>query len=121
MTGYELVRWPFWIQRCSQNVKVLFDQTLRGYGALWTSTKYFGDFTIANPSRIIKTLTQRFNAEDENGIGYFYDRDDGVKKKPVHPIINKIRKDHSKLRQLIPKDAIDREYWIPESLLEYLD
>lgn len=88
-TGCELVRWPFWIQRCSANAKILFDRDMHGKGALWSSTKYFGDFTISAPSRTIKVLTQRFNAEISTGIGYFYE-EDSSRKKPTHPIIKKI-------------------------------
>ena len=44
VTGKECVCWPFWIQRCEQNVKVLFDDTICGHGALWSTKCLFGNF-----------------------------------------------------------------------------
>lgn len=119
-TGCELVRWPFWIQRCATNAKILFNRNAHGYGALWSSTKYFGDFTISTPSSTIKALTQRFNAERSTGIGYFYE-EDSSRKKPTHPIIRKIQKDPSKIKLLIPKDAEDLKYWVPQDLWNLVD
>lgn len=118
--GCELVIWPFWIQRCSQNVRIIFDQSLKGYGALWTSTKYFHDFSIQNPSATIKKLTQRFNAEDENGIGYFYEKKDGPRFQPSHNILSKVKKEHSKIKLFIPNDAQDYKYWLPKEIWNLL-
>ena len=115
-TGCELVRWPFWIQRCSQNARVIFDQRLKGYGALWTSTKYFHEFTIPNPSATIKELTRRFNAEDKNGIGYFYEKKEGPRYQPPHNLLSTVKKDHSKIVLFIPNDAHDHCYWLPKEM-----
>ena len=115
-TGCELVRWPFWIQRCTQNARTIFDPSQKGYGALWTSTAYFSNFTIPNPSDTIKKLTQRFNAEDEDGIGYFYEEKLGPRFQPPHSILSRIKKDKSKIHLLIPKDAQDNKYWVPKEL-----
>ena len=118
--GCELVIWPFWIQRCSQNVRIIFDQNLKGYGALWTSTQYFHNFSILNPSATIKELTRRFNAEDENGIGYFYEKKDGPRFQPSHNILSKVNKDHSKIKLFIPNDAKDYKYWLPKEIWNLL-
>ena len=120
-TGHELVRWPYWIQRCTQNARILFDQSLKGYGALWTSSKYFHDFSIPNPSNTIKELTRRFNAEDENGIGYFYEKKDGPRFQPSHKLLSRAKKDHLKIKLFIPNDAQDYKYWLPKELWGLLD
>lgn len=118
-TNNELVRWPFWIQRCAQNAKIIFDKNLNGYGALWSTTKYFGDFKVSNPSKIIKVLTQRFNADKSSGIGYFYE-EDSLRKKPAHPIIKKTLKNPSMINKLVPIDADDPKYWVPQELWKLL-
>lgn len=115
-TGCELVRWPYWIQRCSRNAKIIFDTTLKGYGALWTTTKYFNDFSIPNPSETIKKLTRRFNAEDDNGIGYFYEASNNLRMKPAHKLIRSVLKDKNQLKKFLPSDADDKYYWIPKQL-----
>lgn len=120
-TGCELVRWPFWIQRCSRNARILFDNSLEGYGALWTSTKYFSEFSIPNPSDTIKNLTRRFNAEDENGIGYFYEEKKGPRFQPAHSLLSKVIKDKSLIKRFIPNGAKDYKYWLPKELWELLD
>ena len=33
-TGIEVVNWAYWIQRCTANVKALFDKNIEGYGVL---------------------------------------------------------------------------------------
>ena len=54
-TGLECVNWPYWIQRCSTNVKALFDSSVRGLGALWSTEVHFGMFIFDNSSDIIDT------------------------------------------------------------------
>lgn len=122
-TGCELVRWPYWIQRCTSNALRIFDKSVAGKGALWSTKKYFGDFAIPNACSNIIKLTQRFSAEDENGIGYFYEKNTSGARKPTHPLIAKIIKDHSKIRLLIPPGARENEvhYWLPKTLWYIID
>ena len=119
-TGCELVRWPYWIQRCSQNAKVLYDDSLQGYGALWTTKAYFHDFDIPQAAETIIKLTKRFNAEDENGIGYFYEGKEGVRKQPEHELIKQALKNPNKILSFIPKnlppDDPSYKYWLPKEL-----
>ena len=52
--GCECVIWPYWIQRSETNAKILFDDSLDGFGALWSTNVFFGDFLIQNPSEVIR-------------------------------------------------------------------
>lgn len=116
-TGCEAVSWPFWVQRCEANVRALFDKKQRGYGALWTSKAYFGDFSFSNSAEIIIKLSSRFNAIQNDGIGYFYEKDANKMCKPMHPIIDKIRKGKKDKTMLIPKGEIDDiNFWMPSEL-----
>ena len=119
-TGCELVRWPYWIQRCSQNAKVLFDDSLQGYGALWTTKAYFHDFDIPQAAEAIIKLTKRFNAEDENGMGYFYEGKEGVRNQPEHSLIKQALRNPKKLLYFIPNnlplDDPSYKYWLPKEL-----
>ena len=118
--GCELVRWPYWIQRCSQNAKVLFDDSLKGYGALWTTKAFFHDFDIPQAAETIIKLTKRFNAEDENGVGYFYQAKEGVRKQPEHELIKQALKNPNKILSFIPKNLPPNDpsyrYWLPKEL-----
>ena len=120
LTGSELVRWPYWIQRCSRNAKVLFDQSLQGYGALWTTQAYFNNFDIPQAAETIIKLTKRFNAEDESGIGYFYQGKEDERKQPEHHLIKQALKDPKKLLCFIPKNLPLNDptysYWLPKDL-----
>ena len=115
-TGVEVVRWPYWIQRCSQNLHVVFDKTQKGYGALWSSNAMFGDFTIENAGNVIRKMNERFNAADENGIGYFYEKNMHGRIQPEHPIIKKILQGKESRDKLIPKGCHDINYWLPDAL-----
>lgn len=113
-TGCEAYSWPFWIQRSSHNLKVLLGQESRGYGALWTSNKFFNYFCFDDSANIIKNLSKPFDVEKDGGIGYFYEHNPYGVTKPEHFIINEIRKDKTKLELLIPQGAKDRNYWLPK-------
>ena len=119
-TGCELVRWSYWIQRCSQNAKILFDNSLRGYGALWTTQAYFHDFDLPQAAETIIKLTKRFNAEDKNGIGYFYQGKEGIRRQPEHHLIKQALRDSKKLLNFIPKNLPNNDptyrYWLPKEL-----
>lgn len=114
-TGCEAYSWPFWIQRCSHNLKVLLGQATGGFGALWTTKKFFSDFCFDNAADIIKDLNKPFDVERDGGIGYFYEKDSYGVNKPEHQIMNDIRKGNRTVDVLIPKGASldDRNYWIP--------
>jgi hypothetical protein len=116
-TGFEVVNWSYWIQRCSRNVKAIFDNSTKGYGALWSTKVHFGMFVFENSASIIDTITKRFNAVDENGYGYFYGRETRERNNPEHPIIEKIKNGKKDIGLIIPKGYQDRNYWLPEKLI----
>ena len=114
ITGIECVCWPFWIQRCKQNVLALFDPSVKGIGALWSSKALFGNFCIEKPSELILSETKRFNAIRDDGIGYFYGSENDGRVMPEHPIVEKILNDEAAINVLIPPDVnTDYEFWIP--------
>ena len=116
-TGCEAISWPYWIQRCESNVKVLLDKSQRGYGALWTSNAYFGDFSFFNSAEIIIKLSSRFNAIQEDGFGYFYEENTNGMNKPEHKVIDRIKKGQKDKSVLIPNGAKgDVNLWLPKCL-----
>jgi very-short-patch-repair endonuclease len=115
-TGIEVINWAYWIQRCSSNVKALFDKSIKGYGVLWSTEIHFGMFVFENSADIIETITKRFNAVDENGIGYFYGGQTRERNNPEHPVIEKIKSGKADVGLIIPKGCADRNYWLPEKL-----
>jgi very-short-patch-repair endonuclease len=115
-TGYEVVNWAYWIQRCSSNVKAIFDKSIEGYGVLWSTEIHFGMFVFENSAEIIETITRRFKAVDEQGFGYFYGGQTRERNNPEHPIIDKIKNGKENVGLIIPKGNQDRNYWLPEKL-----
>lgn len=115
-TGFEVVNWAYWIQRCSSNVKALFDTTIKGYGVLWSTEIHFGMFVFENSANIIEAITKRFNAVDENGYGYFYGRHTRGRNNPEHPIIENINRGNRDVGLLLPKGIQETNYWLPEKL-----
>ncbi len=111
-TGFEVVNWAYWIQRCESNVKVLFGKDTKGYGALWSTNYHFGDFYFENSEQIIESINHRFSA-DRDGYGYFYGPNTAGRNNPEHPIIQKIRLGDAPIERIIPKGAIDRKKWVP--------
>src|ERR1017187_3975614 len=87
--GCECVLWPYWIQRCSQNILALFDENAHGMASVWSTKAHFGDFQLHDSARIIVQITQRFRAIRPDGIGYMYL--DSHTNKPIHPIVEQIR------------------------------
>ena len=114
-TGVEVVRWPFWIQRCAQNIRAILYENEKGYGALWSSNAHFSEFTIDNAENIVKKMNRRFKADD-SGIGYFYESGKDGRNKPEHPIIKKITSGKQDVSILYPKNAQDINYWLPDCL-----
>jgi len=116
-TGDECVIWPFWIQRAESNVKALFDATVRGKAAVWSTKAFFGDFTLVDAEAVIVALSERFGAVDD-GIGYMYGRE-RTAHKPEHPVVDRIRSGRERPEKLVPKNAMrDRTFWLPATLLE---
>ena len=116
--------WPYWIQRCSSNLRVLLGDASseeRGYGALWSTKVFFGDFSFDNSAQIIEELTKPFNAAPDNEYGYFYEKwDEGAygRIKEEHPIIKKIMNGKVAIDRLIPKgaDPSTKNKWLPKCL-----
>ena len=116
-TGIEVVNWAYWIQRCTANVKALFDKNIEGYGVLWSTNVHFGDFFFDDSAKIIETINSRFNAEHEGGFGYFYGENTLGINNPEHPIIEKILQGNEALERLLPKGYKDQSRWLPEKLI----
>jgi hypothetical protein len=115
-TGIEVINWAYWIQRCSANVRALFDKNINGYGALWSTVMHFGMFFFDDSAQIIETISKRFNAVDENGYGYFYGPNTKNRNNPKHPIIKKKKNGDVNLDAILPKNYKERNYWIPDEL-----
>ena len=112
--------WPYWIQRCSSNLRILLgdaDPSERGYGALWSTKVFFGEFVFDNSAQIIADLTAQFKATPDGTYGYFYEEwnDEDGRIKEEHPIIQKILKGKKPLDLLIPKgvNSEDKGIWLP--------
>jgi very-short-patch-repair endonuclease len=115
-TGIEVINWPYWIQRCKSNVLAIFDNNVKGFGALWSTEIHFGMFHFDNSVNIIETITKRFNAVDKNGYGYFYGPNTMGRNNPKHPIIDKIKNGEEKIDIILPKKYENIDYWIPNEL-----
>lgn len=115
-TGIEVVNWAYWIQRCSSNVRVLFDKRVTGYAVLWSTEVHFGMFTFDNSASIIETITNRFNAVDQDGFGYIYGEKTRGRNNPEHPIVKKILNKKIDVGMILPKGFKNREYWLPDKL-----
>ena len=117
-TGIEVVNWAYWIQRCEANVRALFDDTVNGFGALWSTNVHFGDFYFDNSAEIIDTINKRFNVERNGGYGYFYGTesfDDRLISE--HPIIKKIKNGSENIKRILPRGYDDINKWIPSCLV----
>jgi very-short-patch-repair endonuclease len=115
-TGIEVINWAYWIQRCKSNVLSIFDNKVKGFGALWSTEIHFGMFYFPDSVKIIETITKRFNAVDKNGYGYFYGPNTMGRNNPKHPIIDKIKSKEKDINLILPKGYEDKNYWIPYEL-----
>jgi len=102
--GFECVIWPYWIQRSESNVKALFDATIRGIASVWSTKAHFGDFYFDDSADLILRITSRFNAVDEQGIGYMY-TNQRTPNKPIHPIVRRVQEGTESVSRLIPKGS----------------
>ena len=121
--GISCYIWPYWIQRCSSNLKVLLgdsDAPSRGYGALWSTKVFFGEFFFPNSAQIIENITNQFKATPDGSYGYFYEAwsSDLGRIKQEHPILEKIRKGKKSIDLLIPPgaDPNNKNKWLPKVL-----
>lgn len=116
--------WPYWIQRCSSNLRILLGDAKpeeRGYGALWSTKVFGGDFTFDNSAQIIEELTKPFNAAPDGEYGYFYEgwEENALGRiKEEHPIIKRIMSGKVAIERLIPKgaDPGTKNKWLPKCL-----
>jgi len=111
-TGYEVINWGYWIQKCESNIKTIFDRSIKGYGLIWNSNIHFGDFVFDDSSIIIDTISKRFNCVNDDGYGYYYVNSKG-RNNPTHPIISKIMCGKESVDRLLPKGYVDKDYWLP--------
>ena len=93
----------------------------RGYGALWSTTVFFGDFSFDNSAQIIENITKQFKAAPDGEYGYFYekwDEDACGRIKEEHPIIKRIISGEVAINRLIPKgiNSGSEDKWIPQCL-----
>lgn len=116
LTGYEVVNWPYWVQRCEANVRAAIKGYGPGYGVLWSTNCHFGDFAFENSASIIVAMSMRFGIPDSDGFGHFYGPNTLGRNNPEHPIIQRILNGKEDVGRLIPKGAKDRNFWLPEKL-----
>lgn len=113
--GAECVVWPFWIQRCTRNIKAIVDGKTSGLASVWSTKALFGDFVYPGSAQIIIELSNRFNAVLTSGLGYMYGN--SCTNKPVHPIIEAIRAGKANKQRLIPNGSDRAEsFWLPEEI-----
>ena len=113
--------WPYWIQRCSSNLRILLgDSDERGFGALWSTKVFFGEFFFEDSAQIITDITNAFKAVPNGEFGYFYEEWNGASSqiKEAHPIIKKILEGKQDVNILIPKGIKpkERNKWLPKEL-----
>lgn len=116
--------WPYWIQRCASNLRILLgdaDPAKRGYGALWSTKVFFGEFFLDNSAQIICDISAQFKAMPDGTCGYFYEEWNGEngRVKEEHPIIKKIHDGKKAVDVLIPQGVQpeDKSRWLPKGLL----
>ena len=119
--GFPCYIWPYWIQRCSSNLKILLrDSDERGFGALWSTKVFFGEFHFDDSAQIIAAITNSFKAAPFDEYGYFYEEWNGTlsRTKEAHPIIKKILDGKQDVNILIPKGIKpkERNKWLPKEL-----
>lgn len=113
--GAECVIWPFWIQRCTRNIRAILDKKTSGLASVWGTKALFGDFVFPDSAQIIVELSDQFNAVKADGLGYMYGN--SCTNKPIHPIIEAIRTGKEQKNRLIPKgNDMPESFWLPEEL-----
>lgn len=117
-TGIEVINWPYWIQRCTRNVKSIFEESNDdGLGALWSTNIHFGDFVFDDSAEIIQEMSSYFGAWDtETGVCDYYLENSKGRIKAEHPIIEKIQSGKESKEKLLPKGYQNLEHWVPEKI-----
>ena len=126
-SDFKLVLWPYWIQRCELNLKVILGTERIGLGAIWGSNYHFGHFIWDDSYNIIRNLNTQFNIDRNKEIGYIYEAETVNRNNPENPVIGKIlnpRKTAWTVEKiLIPKGTPDnleeRNYWLPQTLKNF--
>lgn len=116
-TGYEVVNWPYWVQRCESNVRAAITGAGNGYGVLWSTTCHFGDFAFEDSAEIILKMSRRFGIPEDDGLGHFYGPNTLGRNNPEHPIVRRILTGKEDVSRLIPKGAKNTKFWLPEQLM----
>ena len=117
--GVECVIWPFWIQRCSRNVLALFDESVDGVAAVWSTKALFGDFVYPDSAELILEISGRFHAVRDDGIGYMYTSEE-TPNRPVHPVALRIAEGTVERSKLVPSgNSHPESFWLPHQLWQY--
>ena len=107
--------WPFWIQRCTRNIRAIIDKKTSGLASVWSTKALFGDFVFPKSAQIIIELSNQFNAVKADGLGYMYGN--SHTNKPIHPILEAIRNGKVDKNRLIPKgNDMPESFWLPEEI-----
>lgn len=123
---YKLIIWPYWIQRCERNLKVILGLEKFGLGAIWSSDYHFGEFPWGNSFEIINKLNKQFNIERNKEIGYIYGPNTENRNNPENPVIKEkiLNKraytwtNDKLIPNGTPNNKSDRNYWLPDKLKE---
>lgn len=114
--GTECVLWPYWIQRCTRNIRTLMGEELQGMASVWSTKAMFGDFVACESADLIVEISARFNAVRPEGLGYMYGATHT--QKPVHPIVSAIAQGKADKDVLIPRGSTRPEsFWLPPELI----
>ena len=116
--GIEYIDWPYWIQRCSSNVRAIFEPEVRGFGLLWSANVHFGEFVFEDSASIIVEMSARFNALRDSGLSYIYGPNTAGRVNVEHPIVSSITKGKTSPSKLLPKSYTDVKNWLPQRVLE---
>jgi hypothetical protein len=116
----EYIDWPYWIQRCSSNVRAIFEPDVKGFGLLWSANVHFSEFVFDDSASIILDMSSRFNALRGGGLSYIYGPNTAGRVNVEHPIISSITKGKTSPSKLLPKGYADTSTWLPKRVLEML-
>jgi hypothetical protein len=116
----EYIDWPYWIQRCSSNVRTIFEPEVEGYGLLWSANVHFSEFVFDDSASIILDMSSRFNALRAEGLSYIYGPNTAGRNNIEHPIIESIARGRTSPNKILPKGYENISTWLPDRLLEVI-